>query len=74
MEETKIGVITKPIICWTGMTAEDRHEWGKVGMIVNIEEFTESHYYVSDPDAELLPILVTRNLIERITIKWKLVV
>ena len=71
-EDLKIGIIEEPLIWWTGMTSEDRHEWGHVGMVVIISDLiTKDHYNIKDPDGVLNPMFASKKLIQEIRIEWR---
>ena len=77
LTKVKVGEITGEIMIWAEQDPDypnhgsEKHQWGYIGMPVEILEVTDYHYFISDFNKVYEPIYALKELINIIDIKWK---
>ena len=77
LETGKIGEITGEIMIWANQDPDypnhgsEKHQWGHIGMPVEILEEYNFHYFITDFNKTYEPIYALKKLIDIIDIKWK---
>ena len=77
LTKVKVGEITGEILIWAEQDPDypnhgsEKHQWGYIGMPVEILEVTDYHYFISDFNKVYEPIYALKELINIIDIKWK---